>query len=105
MIKAHAVRFSLPTITIVFHGGEPLLVGTSDLECFARTARKMLEPLVQVRMGIPTNGVLIDDDVLRICDSWKIQIGVSRDGGELEHDRHRLWKSPASEIRRSIAPA
>ncbi|MET9489256.1 FxsB family cyclophane-forming radical SAM/SPASM peptide maturase [Nocardia sp. NPDC006630] len=90
MIRAHAVRFSLPRVALVLHGGEPLLVGTGDLEFFARTAREVLEPDVEVRLGIQTNGVLIDDDVLRICARWNVQIGVSLDGGEQEHDRHRL---------------
>ncbi|WP_327146928.1 FxsB family cyclophane-forming radical SAM/SPASM peptide maturase [Nocardia sp. NBC_01327] len=103
MIKAHAFEFSLPSLDLVFHGGEPLLVGTRDLEYFARTAREILEPTVQVNLGIQTNGVLIDDEVLRICDRWKIQIGVSLDGGELEHDRHRLDRQGRGSYARVVA--
>ncbi|MFE3758724.1 FxsB family cyclophane-forming radical SAM/SPASM peptide maturase [Nocardia tengchongensis] len=103
MIRAHAVRHSLPAVGLVFHGGEPLLVGPGDLEFFACTAREILEPVVGLTLGIQTNGVLIDDDVLRICDRWKIDIGVSLDGGELEHDRHRLDRRGRGSYARVVA--
>ncbi|MGV9409784.1 FxsB family cyclophane-forming radical SAM/SPASM peptide maturase [Nocardia sp. NPDC003693] len=103
MIKEHAVHFGLPVLDLVFHGGEPLLVGPSDLEYFARTAREILEPVVQVGLGIQTNGVLIDDGVLRICDRWNVKIGVSLDGGEPEHDRHRLDRAGRGSYARVVA--
>ncbi|MEV0296187.1 FxsB family cyclophane-forming radical SAM/SPASM peptide maturase [Nocardia sp. NPDC050710] len=90
MIADHAARFAVPTIDLVFHGGEPLLVGTNELDYFARTARQLLEPDIKVRLGIQTNGVLIDEDVLRVCERWDVRVGVSLDGGATEHDRHRL---------------
>ncbi|WP_084515310.1 FxsB family cyclophane-forming radical SAM/SPASM peptide maturase [Nocardia acidivorans] len=90
MIKDHAVGYALPAVNLVLHGGEPLLVGTAELEYFARTARELLDPVVRLRLGLQTNGVLIDEDVLRICERWNIKIGVSLDGGAPEHDRHRV---------------
>ncbi|MFF2554718.1 FxsB family cyclophane-forming radical SAM/SPASM peptide maturase [Nocardia sp. NPDC058058] len=103
MIKDHAVRFSLLTVNLVLHGGEPLLVGSSNLEYFARTARDMLDPVVNLGIGLQTNGVLIDQDVLRICDRWNIRIGVSIDGGENEHDRHRLDRRGRGSYARVVA--
>ncbi|MEU6191521.1 FxsB family cyclophane-forming radical SAM/SPASM peptide maturase [Nocardia sp. NPDC047038] len=90
MIGSHARRFSVPAVDLVFHGGEPLLVGHRDLEYFARTAREILEPITEVRLGMQTNGVLIDEEFLRICDRWDLRIGVSLDGSRRGHDRHRL---------------
>ncbi|MEU6584456.1 FxsB family cyclophane-forming radical SAM/SPASM peptide maturase [Nocardia sp. NPDC046763] len=90
MIADHAARHALPAIGLVFHGGEPLLVGPTELEHFARTATTIIGANSKVRLGIQTNGVLIDDDVLRVCERWNIRVGVSLDGGEYEHDRHRL---------------
>ncbi|WP_067721529.1 FxsB family cyclophane-forming radical SAM/SPASM peptide maturase [Nocardia yamanashiensis] len=89
-IGDHARRFGLTSVSLVFHGGEPLLVGPGELDYFARTAREILEPDIAVHLGMQTNGVLIDEDVLRICERWNVRIGVSIDGGETEHDRHRL---------------
>lgn len=112
MIGEHAAHFALPAVDLVFHGGEPLLVGAYDLEYFARTARQLLEPKIAVNLGIQTNGVLIDEDVLRICDRWNVRIGVSLDGGETENDRHRLdragrgsYTKVAAGLRRLLAPA
>ncbi|MFQ6329469.1 FxsB family cyclophane-forming radical SAM/SPASM peptide maturase [Nocardia sp. CWNU-33] len=89
MIGEHARAFALPEVDLVFHGGEPLLVGHRDLEFFAEQARELLEPITAVRLGMQTNGVLLDDEFLRICDRWDIRIGVSIDGGEESNDRHR----------------
>ncbi|GAB2452421.1 hypothetical protein GCM10027262_77030 [Nocardia tengchongensis] len=90
MIADHAARQALPAVNLVFHGGEPLLVGPLDLDYFARTATEIIAPIATVRLGMQTNGVLIDEDVLRVCARWNVRIGVSLDGGESEHDRHRL---------------
>ncbi|WP_083865527.1 FxsB family cyclophane-forming radical SAM/SPASM peptide maturase [Nocardia brevicatena] len=90
MIAAHARQFALPKVGLVFHGGEPLLAGHRDLEYFARTAHEVLEPVAEVCLGMQTNGVLIDEDFLQICEQWHIKVGVSLDGDEHGHDRHRL---------------
>ena len=89
MIGEHARRFGLPAVDLILHGGEPLLVGHRDLEYFARRARELLEPINEVRVGMQTNGVLLDEEFLCICDQWDIRIGVSIDGDEKANDRHR----------------
>ncbi|WP_406234271.1 FxsB family cyclophane-forming radical SAM/SPASM peptide maturase [Nocardia sp. NBC_01009] len=91
-IAEHARRFALPAVNLVMHGGEPLLVGHEKLEYFARSARELLEPITKVRLGIQTNGVLIDKEFLRICDRWGIQVGVSLDGDREANDRHRKYR-------------
>ncbi len=89
MIGEHARRFSLPAVDLVFHGGEPLLLGHGQLAEYARLARESLAPITKVRLGMQTNGMLLDDEFLRICDRWDIRIGVSVDGSEDGHDRHQ----------------
>ncbi|WP_405160148.1 FxsB family radical SAM/SPASM domain protein [Nocardia sp. NBC_01499] len=91
-IAEHARHFAPPAVNLVFHGGEPLLVGHRALDEFARQARETLEPVTEVRLGMQTNGVLIDDAFLRICARWGIRIGVSIDGDEAAHDRHRKYR-------------
>lgn len=95
MIRDHAARFALPTVGLVFHGGEPLLVGHTALEYFARRAREILEPATRVRLGMQTNGVLIDTGFLDICARHDVEIGVSLDGDERGHDRHRKYRRGA----------
>ncbi|MEU4340164.1 FxsB family cyclophane-forming radical SAM/SPASM peptide maturase [Nocardia sp. NPDC023852] len=103
MIREHARRHSLSAVDIVFHGGEPLLAGKRNLEYFAQAARAALEPDTHVRLGIQTNGVLIDEEFLRICDRWDIRIGVSLDGSERGHDRHRLDRRGEGSYRQVVA--
>ncbi|MGW0180472.1 FxsB family cyclophane-forming radical SAM/SPASM peptide maturase [Nocardia sp. NPDC003345] len=92
MIRDHAARFALSEVSLVFHGGEPLLVGHVALEHFARRAREILEPTVRVHLGMQTNGVLIDAEFLDICTRNSVAIGVSLDGDERGHDRHRKYR-------------
>ncbi|WP_256671690.1 FxsB family cyclophane-forming radical SAM/SPASM peptide maturase [Nocardia cyriacigeorgica] len=91
-IGEHARTHRLTSVSLVFHGGEPLLAGHARLEEFARQAREMIEPIAEVRLGIQTNGVLLDEQFLRICDRWGVRIGVSIDGDERGHDRHRRFR-------------
>jgi uncharacterized protein len=93
VIAEHARHFSSPSVSLVFHGGEPLLVGHERLEWFAEHARETLGAVTEVRLGIQTNGVLLDEEFLRLCERWGIRIGVSADGGEGAHDRHRKYRN------------
>ncbi|WP_280241626.1 FxsB family cyclophane-forming radical SAM/SPASM peptide maturase [Nocardia abscessus] len=92
IIGQHARRFAVPAVNLVFHGGEPLLVGHRTFEHFARHARETLEPITEVRLGVQTNGVLLDEEFLRICHRWRIRVGVSIDGDRRGHDRHRKYR-------------
>ncbi|MEU7633127.1 FxsB family cyclophane-forming radical SAM/SPASM peptide maturase [Nocardia sp. NPDC049220] len=103
MIGEHARTHALPMVELVFHGGEPLLVGHDDLAYFARQARMLLEPITNVRLGIQTNGVLLDEKFLDICHRWGIRIGISIDGGEDENDRHRRDRRGAGSYDRVAA--
>ncbi|MGW4241402.1 FxsB family cyclophane-forming radical SAM/SPASM peptide maturase [Nocardia sp. NPDC004722] len=89
-IAAHVRQHRVTSIQLVFHGGEPLLAGHEELDFFARHARQALGSLTNVRLGMQTNGVLLDDEFLRICADHAIKIGVSLDGDQAGNDRHRL---------------
>ncbi len=103
MIGDHARRFDLPRVDLVLHGGEPLMVGHRNLAEFARTARALLEPITEVRLGIQTNGVLLDEEFVDICDRWNIRIGVSIDGDESGQDRHRRDRRGEGSYSRVVA--
>jgi uncharacterized protein len=74
-------------LSIVFHGGEPLLVGADRFEAFCGKVREHLpEP---VGLHVQTNGVLLSDAILDICARHDIGISISLDGPEAIHKRHR----------------
>ncbi|RJO77715.1 FxsB family radical SAM/SPASM domain protein [Nocardia panacis] len=89
MIGEHALRHKIDAVQLVFHGGEPLLAGHAELAFFARHARETLGKHLGVQLSMQTNGVLLDDEFLRLCAQWNIGIGVSLDGDATANDRHR----------------
>lgn len=70
---------------ICFHGGEILMLPNADLE---RLFKKGFE--LASRTSIQTNGLLIDDDVIKLFKKYKTSVGLSIDGpGELNKGRWR----------------
>ena len=72
---------------VVFHGGEPLLVGP---ERFERTCRTLREALGTTSgLHLQTNGLLLDDRVIGACAKHDVGISISLDGPAATHDAHR----------------
>jgi uncharacterized protein len=90
-IAEHALAHDLPRVRVVFHGGEPLLVGPERLDRMATTLRAAMPAGVTMDLGIQTNAVLLDEDSLPVLRRHGIGIGVSLDGSRGDHDRHRRY--------------
>lgn len=89
-IAEHARRHKLRSVHVVFHGGEPLLAGTAALESAMNSMQAVMPSDTDLRLGIQTNGVLLDDQLLDLFVRYQVQVGISIDGGRAAHDRHRL---------------
>ena len=90
-IGEHATTHGLRSIEVVFHGGEPLLVGADYLRHAAMTIRSAMPDGVGVTLSIQTNGILLTEPVLAVLRTHDITVGVSIDGGQRAHDRHRKY--------------
>jgi uncharacterized protein len=88
-VGEHVRRHELRTISVVLHGGEPLLAGVPALERLVSAVSEAVPDSTRVRFGIQTNGVLLDDRFLDFFHRYGIRVGVSVDGGAAAHDRHR----------------
>lgn len=88
-ISEHVSRHGLQRVTVILHGGEPLLAGRHTLEYVADALRRNLPKSVLVDLRIQTNGALLDDKLFRTLHSHHIRVGVSLDGGPAHHNRHR----------------
>ena len=75
------------SLGVVFHGGEPLLVGARRFDEVCRTLRGALP--VSCGLALQTNGVLLDDAVVATCVRHDVAVSVSLDGPAPVHDRHR----------------
>lgn len=88
-VAEHARDHALPTVDVVLHGGEPLLAGPEVLTRLVRSVRAALPGATQVRFGVQTNGVRLDEGYLRTLRALRVSVSVSLDGGRVAHDRHR----------------
>jgi uncharacterized protein len=74
---------------IVLHGGEPLLLGNEKLEMLLSLLREKL-PSNKYPIGIQTNGLLINERFLNICNKYQANVSISIDGPELVNDIARI---------------
>jgi uncharacterized protein len=82
-------RDNADSIGMVFFGGEPLL--KRDLIRFILTETQKIhhEQKRHFHFKITTNGLLLDEDFLKLSLEHNIVVGFSLDGVREAHDRHR----------------
>lgn len=87
---------------IVLHGGEPLLLGKSRLAFLLSELRAHLSehkyPII-----IQTNGMLIDEDILNLCNQFKVSVSVSIDGARETHEIARFDRKGRSSFNAVVA--
>ncbi|WP_427920854.1 FxsB family cyclophane-forming radical SAM/SPASM peptide maturase [Streptomyces sp. cg40] len=90
-IAEHARTHGLREAHVVLHGGEPLLVGATRLDAVLRTLAEALDGVAALRVTLQTNGLRLAEDpaLLPVLARHGVRIGVSLDGTEATHDRHR----------------
>lgn len=89
-IASYAQRHRLRKIALALHGGEPLLVGKQWVQWFLEETRRVATSSnILFRVGVQTNGTLLDRDWVDLLSSYNVAIGVSCDGPEEWHDLDR----------------
>jgi uncharacterized protein len=76
-------------VTLLFHGGEPLLIGPARFDAWCREATAQFGATA-VTFAIQTNGVLIDDRWIEVFRRHQVSVGVSLDGPPRVHDAYRV---------------
>lgn len=89
-IRDHVIKHNITRLSIIAHGGEPLLVGTDYLHWFFRTCLDVLSDLVVIDFGIQTNCTLINDKFVDIFSQFNVAVGVSIDGDSVSN-RYRVY--------------
>jgi uncharacterized protein len=92
-VGEHARDHGLASITLILHGGEPLLAGRELIRRLVTAVRKAAGDEVAVDARIQTNAVGLDGSYLRLFDELGVGVGVSLDGAAADHDRHRRFAS------------
>lgn len=86
---------------VVFHGGEPTLMGAKRFGDACRLLRDIIEPVATVSLGIQTNGTLLDDQWVAAFMENRVAVGISIDGPQTAHDRFRLDRHGRSSFGRT----
>lgn len=95
-IATHALDHDLTRVSVVLHGGEPLLLGAARLREVIAELRDRIEPVTVLDLSMQSNGVLM---TRRICDLLAendVSVGISLDGDRAANDRHRRFANGAS---------
>jgi uncharacterized protein len=82
-------RTSRHRMSLVFHGGEPMLMGTERFRRFTNLAREKLgEKLHSIKLQ--SNATLVDDEWIATLRELSVTVGVSMDGPSEIHDMFRV---------------
>jgi uncharacterized protein len=88
-IAEHVRAHALNAVTVVLHGGEPLLVGPQALAEIAQALRDAIPAACALDLRVQTNGTRLIDRVIDVLQRYDIRVAVSVDGDRRSHDRHR----------------
>nr|WTA00609.1 FxsB family radical SAM/SPASM domain protein [Streptomyces sp. NBC_00857] len=89
-IAEHAAAHSLSEISLVLHGGEPLLAGAGRLAAFAGLVRDRVGPGRTVHATVQTNATLLTEARIATLARHSIRVGISLDGGLPAHNTLRV---------------
>jgi uncharacterized protein len=90
-IAEHARRHDLPRVTVVLHGGEPLLLGHAGLRPILHALWSAITPVAGLSLVIHTNGIRLDKPICDLFAAYGTSIGISLDGDRTANDRHRRY--------------
>jgi len=91
-IVQHIEASAEPIIRFSWHGGEPTILGLDYFRKIIAIQRKYQPSSQRIVNGMQTNGTLLDEDWCRFLADEGFFVGLSLDGPQEMHDRHRLTK-------------
>ena len=93
----YAASTEIDEVTVLLHGGEPLLAGEERIVRFCNAVRETLaKETTTVVFAMQTNGVLLTPRWLEVLNHFNVSFGVSLDGSRAANDRHRVDHSGGS---------
>lgn len=89
-IARHARDHALTALSLVLHGGEPLLAGAGTLAAFTDTVRARVPEGCAVHATVQTNATLLTHDRVALLARHGIRVGISLDGGTAALNHRRV---------------
>ncbi|KIF07750.1 radical SAM protein, partial [Streptomyces sp. RSD-27] len=90
-LAEHARDHALPSVTVILHGGEPLLAGPDRLRLVCEEFTRALAGTAELDLRVHTNGLQLGPRHLDLFAEYGVRVGVSLDGDRAANDRHRRF--------------
>ncbi|MEV7867033.1 radical SAM/SPASM protein FxsB, inactivated metallohydrolase extension form [Streptomyces sp. NPDC088124] len=90
-LAEHATTHALPSVSVILHGGEPLLAGPARLRRVCEELTTALDGVAELDLRIHTNGLQLSPRYLDLFDEFGVRVGISLDGDRAANDRHRRF--------------
>lgn len=97
-----ALNSGIDTLSLTFFGGEPLLRAPEMFEILEKSRKMAIENDVPVTSKISTNGLLLNEDIVRHGDRLGLFFSLSLDGNRQAQDSARLDELGASSFDRVV---
>ncbi|MGP3751497.1 radical SAM/SPASM protein FxsBH, inactivated beta-hydroxylase extension form [Streptomyces sp. IBSNAI001] len=95
-LAEHASEHALDSMSVILHGGEPLLAGPARLRRVCEELTSALTGIAELDLRIHTNGVQLSPRYLDLFDEFDVKVGISLDGDRAANDRHRVFANGRS---------
>jgi uncharacterized protein len=89
-LAEYAAAEKLDSLSVILHGGEPLLVGPARLRQICTELDRVVSPVTALDLRIHSNGVRLRRHHLEIFAEFGVKVGISLDGDRAANDRHRV---------------
>ncbi|MCX4848897.1 radical SAM/SPASM protein FxsB, inactivated metallohydrolase extension form [Streptomyces sp. NBC_00893] len=90
-LAEHAKAHALPSVSVILHGGEPLLAGPARLRRVCEVLTSAFDGVAELDLRIHTNGLQLSPRYLDLFDEFDVRVGISLDGDRAANDRHRRY--------------
>ncbi|MDL2308957.1 radical SAM protein [Bacteroidales bacterium OttesenSCG-928-C03] len=93
-IKEHCLSSGRKKFAIVFHGGEPLILGIPYYEKFLNKVNDIFKDAdIEIGYLMQSNGTLLTEEWAKFLVDNNIYIGFSIDGYEEIHNQYRIYRT------------
>ncbi|MEU9203575.1 radical SAM/SPASM protein FxsB, inactivated metallohydrolase extension form [Streptomyces sp. NPDC048332] len=90
-LAEHAKAYALPSVSVILHGGEPLLAGPARLRRICEELTAAFDGVAALDLRIHTNGLQLSPRYLDLFSEYDVKVGISLDGDRAANDRHRRF--------------
>jgi uncharacterized protein len=103
-IVEHVKANTIPSVSLVLHGGEPLLAGLDTIEYIFENATRLCDGLCELELSLQSNGLLVTDQLVDLLAKYDARIGISIDGFKEANARRktRAGRSSFEEVEKAI---